>query len=259
MAQQFPHGFNWDCADDNCFLNAVNTWAMNHTSLFPGVHDPGILATTQAIEAITGLHDQLLRARGHGGVQQLVDALGGININVHQEVPIGGVGGAITGHIDAGEQHLDGYQTLWYSRSRAWSSDYSRMARQKCVMNAMLHQLSPESVITKFGAIASAGKATLETSIPASEIHTFVDLALKARSLPLTTSLVRASGHRHRQPRLPADPADGQERDREVSGGRQRQQGGKSRHETGHDAATTRTAPCRATRRTTTSDLSASC
>jgi anionic cell wall polymer biosynthesis LytR-Cps2A-Psr (LCP) family protein len=61
------------------------------------------------------------------------------------------------------------------------------MARQKCVLNAMLHQLSPETVLTKFGAIASATKNTLTTSIPASEIHTFVDLALKARHLPITT------------------------------------------------------------------------
>ncbi|MDP9317956.1 MAG: LytR family transcriptional regulator, partial [Actinomycetota bacterium] len=62
-----------------------------------------------------------------------------------------------------------------------------RMARQKCVLNAMLHQLNPETVLTKFGAIASAGKEILSTSLPAGEIHTFVSLALKARNLPVTT------------------------------------------------------------------------
>jgi hypothetical protein len=61
------------------------------------------------------------------------------------------------------------------------------MARQKCVLNAMLHQLDPQTVLTKFGAIASAGKEILSTSIPASEIHTFVGLSLKARNLPVTT------------------------------------------------------------------------
>jgi hypothetical protein len=42
-------------------------------------------------------------------------------------------------------------------------------------------------VLTKFGAIASAGKEILSTSIPRSEIHTFIELALKARNLPVTT------------------------------------------------------------------------
>ena len=85
------------------------------------------------------------------------------------------------GYILTGYQRLDGNQTLWYSRSRAWSSDYSRMARQKCVLNAMLRKLDPETVLTKFGAIASAGKEILSTSIPRSQIHTFVGLGLKAR------------------------------------------------------------------------------
>jgi len=55
------------------------------------------------------------------------------------------------------------------------------MARQKCVMNAMLQQLSPETVITKFEALAHAGENMIETNLPASELDTFAELALKAR------------------------------------------------------------------------------
>jgi LCP family protein required for cell wall assembly len=184
MAKQFPHGF--DCGDA-CLLNAVYTWATTHPSLFPGVKDPGVLATTQAVEQITGLHVNYYVMVDMQGFAQLVNAVGGITINIHQQVPIGNEYQAPSGYIGPGVTHLDGYQALWYSRSRAWSDDYSRMARQKCVLNAMLHQLDPETVLTKFGAIAAATKDTLTTSIPASEIHTFVDLALKARHLPITT------------------------------------------------------------------------
>jgi LCP family protein required for cell wall assembly len=184
MAKQFPKGF--DCAAE-CYLNAVYTWATEHASLFPGVSDPGIFATEQAIEQITGLHINYYVLVDLNGFSKLVDALGGITVDVHQEVPIGGVGGPISGYIHPGLQRLNGYETLWYSRSRAWSSDYSRMARQKCVMNAMLHEMSPETVLTKFTSIANVGKTILTTSIPASQISTFVDLALKARSLPVTT------------------------------------------------------------------------
>lgn len=184
MHHEFPDGFN--CTED-CYLNAVNTWATGHASLFPGVDDPGVLATTQAIEQITGLKMNYYVMVDMSGFEQLVNALGGIQMNIHQKIPFGSVGTTPTGYINPGKQLLDGNQALWYSRSRAWSSDYSRMARQKCLMNAMLHQVDPETVLTKFGALAKAGAATLETSIPASEIHTFVGLGLKARNLPLTT------------------------------------------------------------------------
>ncbi len=61
------------------------------------------------------------------------------------------------------------------------ADDYSRMARQKCVMNAMLHQLSPKQVVLKFGDIAKASTAMVKTDIPASELDRFMELALKAR------------------------------------------------------------------------------
>ena len=95
------------------------------------------------------------------GFRDLVDAVGGVKLNVRDRIPIGGVGGAVTGYIEPGYQRLDGFQTLWFARSREGADDYSRMARQKCVMSAMLHQLSPQVVVTKFEQIAEAGKELL--------------------------------------------------------------------------------------------------
>ncbi|MGH3497132.1 MAG: LCP family protein [Nocardioidaceae bacterium] len=184
MAKRFPHGFN--CA--TCELNAINTWATEHRSVFPStVKDPGIYATEQAVKQITGLKVNYYAMVNLGGFQQLVDALGGVTIRVPTPIPIGGIGHAITGYIPAGVHHLDGFQTLWFARSRVATDDYYRMARQKCVMNAMLHQLSPETVVLKSQDIAKAGKSILRTDIPASQLATFIDLALKARSQPVST------------------------------------------------------------------------
>jgi LCP family protein required for cell wall assembly len=183
MHKQFPHGF--DC--DGCYLNGVNTWANDHADLFHGSKTPGIDATVQAVEAITGLKVNYYALIDLRGFQDLVDAVGGVTIDVKQRTPIGGVGGPITGWIEPGRQKLDGFETLWYARSRATSDDYSRMARQKCVMNAMLHQLDARTVLLHFGRIAKAGKEILSTSIPSSEVDTFVKLSLKARSLPVST------------------------------------------------------------------------
>jgi len=54
-------------------------------------------------------------------------------------------------------------------------------------MNAMLQQLSPRTVITKFEKIASASTELITTDLPASELGRFAELALKARSKPLAT------------------------------------------------------------------------
>jgi LCP family protein required for cell wall assembly len=183
MHGAFPNGF--DC--DGCYLNAINTYATDHPDLYPHTKNPGIEATTEAVEEITGLKINYYALIDLHGFVELVDAVGGVTINVHDRVPIGGVGAPITDWIEPGKQKLDGFQTLWYARSRATSDDYSRMARQKCVMNAMLHQLDATTVVTNFGDIAKAGKQIISTSIPASDLDTFISLSLKAKSLPIST------------------------------------------------------------------------
>jgi len=184
MQQQFPDGF--DC--DDCYLNGVYTWALDHAELFDkNPHGAGIEATEQAVEGITGLQISYYALVNLAGFTDLVDAVGGVRIDVSERIPIGGIGSEVTDHIEPGLQRLDGFQTQWFARSRLYDDDYARMARQKCVLNAMLQQLSPTTVVLKVQDIASAGKRLLSTDIPASELDTFADLALRARTQPLSS------------------------------------------------------------------------
>jgi hypothetical protein len=54
-------------------------------------------------------------------------------------------------------------------------------------MNAMLHQLSPTTVVTNFEGIAKATTGLISTNLPASELDNFAQLALKARSQKVST------------------------------------------------------------------------
>ncbi|WP_246004205.1 LCP family protein [Nocardioides marmoriginsengisoli] len=184
MDMQFPDGFN--CGPE-CELNSLATWAADHKPLFKGVKNPGVEATSEAVEGITGLKIHYFAMVNLKGFRKMVDAVGGVTLNVRDRIPIGGVGGPVTGYIEPGKRKLNGFDTLWFARSRESADDYSRMARQKCVMNAMLHQLSPTKVVTKFGDIAKASTQLIKTNIPRSEISTFTELALKARSQPVRT------------------------------------------------------------------------
>lgn len=182
MAKQFPRGF--DC--DGCELNGVNTWANDHADLFDE-KTPGIDATMGAVEEITGLKLNYYALVNMHGFSKLVDAVGGVTVNVKERTAIGGIGSPIRGYIEAGRQKLTGAQTLWYSRSRVQNDDWSRMGRQKCVMNDMLHQLSPKKVLFNVGKIADSSKALLTTNIPQQDLDVFMDLALKAKTQKMST------------------------------------------------------------------------
>ena len=184
---RFPQGYS--CPDHSCMLNAIYTYATEHPDLYPGVRNPGAQATMEAIEGATGLQINYWALIDLRGFEDLVDAVGGITMDVYRRVPIGGGTSKIYGYVEAGKnRHLDGREALWFARSRSDSSDYDRMVRQKCVMNAMLDQLDPATVLTNFNQIAAAGKEVVATSVPTSEISTMMDLALKTKKLP-TSSL----------------------------------------------------------------------
>jgi len=185
MDKLWPHGFN--CGYPDCELNGVNTWVGDHLDRFKGVEDPGVSATISAIEGITGLKINYWAMVNLEGFKDLVDAVGGVTLNVRTPIPVGGLGDDVTGYIQPGVRKLDGHDTLWFARAREGSDDYSRMARQKCVMNAMLQQISPQVAVRNFEQIAKASSAMISTDIPASEVDRFISLALKARGQKIAT------------------------------------------------------------------------
>jgi LCP family protein required for cell wall assembly len=180
MARLMPEG--WNCGDE-CLLNGLYTWAENNAAKFPaGTQSPGVLATREAVEALSGLAIQYYVMVDLQGFKKMVDAVGGLDINVKYRTPIGGGTSRITGWIEPGPQHLDGYHALWYARSRQGSTNYERMARQRCVMTAMAEQLDPQTVLLRFQKIAGATSGLIRTDLPQSELGRFADLAMKTRT-----------------------------------------------------------------------------
>ena len=183
MAGQFPD--TYDCS--TCELNSLATYAEDRPDLFARAADPGVQATIEGVEGITGLRINYSAMVNMRGFRAMVQAVGGLRLNVRDRIPIGGVGSEVTGWIEPGVRRLNGYETLWFARSREGADDYSRMARQKCVMNAMLQQLSPTTVVSNFERITAASRRLVTTDLPASQLGRFAELALKARSQPVRT------------------------------------------------------------------------
>ena len=183
MDEQFPDGF--DC--EGCYLNGVTTWAGDNTELFDDPETAPVEATVSAVEGITGLDVSYWAMVNLQGFKSLVDAVGGVTLTVRDRIPVGGLGDDVTGYIEPGRRELDGHDTLWFARAREGSDDYSRMARQKCVMNALLTQVSPKDALRNFEEIAEAGTKMIDTNLPASELDRFLGLAMKARGQQVST------------------------------------------------------------------------
>ncbi|MET0188174.1 MAG: LCP family protein, partial [Pseudonocardia sediminis] len=106
------------------------------------------------------------------GFSSMIDAVGGVTVNVGAEpIPIGGVtaGGTYVrpdGYIQPGIQTLNGEEALWFARSRRNGTDYQRMGRQRCLIQAVINEKSPAELLTRFQAIAAATKDTVYTDMP---------------------------------------------------------------------------------------------
>ena len=187
LLEAFPNGYN--CGND-CLISYLYTYGTEHPELYPDAvaagSDPGVEAMRDAVEGVTGLTMQYYALIDMQGFSQLVDALGGVTIDVKTKVLIGMNGADPIGSIPAGVQQMDGATALWYARSRYNVTDYDRMSRQRDVQEAILAQFEPANVLTKFQAVAQAGAQVVKTDIPQGMLPRFVDLATKAKVLPVT-------------------------------------------------------------------------
>lgn len=190
MHDMYPDGYT-GCNVDVCYLNSVYTevtvWnydmyqdAADHGS------QPGIEATKDAVEWITGLDIQYYVMINMQGFADLVDAMGGVEIDVKERIAMGinddGSPGWTppTAYIEPGLQTLNGDHALWYARSRYETTDYARMERQRELQDAIIAQL-PGAMAQHSSAIMNSLDEVVTTDIPKGQIGIIADLALKSR------------------------------------------------------------------------------
>jgi len=183
----FPNGY--DCGTE-CLVSYLYTYGEEHPELYPDAaargSSPGVEAMRDAVEGVTGLEIPYYVLIDMQGFAELIDALGGVEIDVTARVPLGINGADVVGYIEPGVQRMDGATALWYARSRYETTDYDRMARQREVQEAILRQMDPATVLLSFQGIAAAGAQVVRTDIPQSMLGYFVELGSKTRDLPLT-------------------------------------------------------------------------
>ena len=182
----YPTGFSVPGDPGSSMLNAIY-------KMVPALH-PGILgdstnegadAIKQAVGGSLGVDVDYYVLVNLKGFQEIVDAIGGITVNVNTRVAINGntdAGIPPTGWIEPGpDQELDGFHALWFARGRFGTTDYARMERQRCMISAIVDEASPARLVLRYQKLAAAGKKVVRTDFPHELLPALVDLATQMK------------------------------------------------------------------------------
>jgi LCP family protein required for cell wall assembly len=147
-----------------------------------GGGETGARNLKQAVSALLGIRVDYYALVNLVGFADLVDALGGVEILVkerlHDEVtrPAWGEPKPTIDVVPGRQYRFYGREALAYVRSRKDSSDYTRMARQRCFLSAMADQLDPVRAIRNFGSLAKTIESNVRTDIPLNRLPSLVRL-----------------------------------------------------------------------------------
>jgi len=176
-----PEGMGvWDC---DCYPELINElWVAGerYPDAFPGPGTPSENAVKGVIGEFLGLDIDYYAMVNLDGFVDIVDALGGVSIYVpstvideeypHEDGTVERI------QIDQGWQELDGHLALAYARTRHADSDYFRMNRQRCVIEAMIEEADPTALVLNFGKLADVMKNTMQTDIPIDALPQLIEL-----------------------------------------------------------------------------------
>jgi LCP family protein required for cell wall assembly len=181
----YPDGFDAG-AESESLLNAVyRNGPAAHPDILGPTDNPGADFLKLGVGEALGLHIDYFVLLNLDGFEQLIDALGGITVNVNYWVPIGGVqstGELPLDYIAPGpNQHMNGNLALNFARGRFGLSDYKRMDRQRCMINAIVAAADPMTLLTRYQQIAATTQDIVSTDIPQGVVGDFADLALKVK------------------------------------------------------------------------------
>lgn len=135
--------------------------------------------TKQTVEKFLGVPiDQTVVIKAYA-LERLVDAVGGVDIDVEKNMDYDDNWGDLHIHLKKGLQHLDGKRAVGYARFRKdEEGDRGRIRRQQQMVAALIRQARSIGTLSNLNAIARALRDNIATSL---EFREMVDLALLYR------------------------------------------------------------------------------
>ncbi len=174
-ARRWPDGYPG-------IANEIYGLGLIHPDAFPDVEDKAGHAIKSALAQLTGLDIQYYVMVDMVGFVNVIDLFGGIDVHVSESIndriqPIVAGGPPIDIVVEPGDYHFDGLTALGYVRSRIQSSDWHRMTRQRCVIEALIDQVAPLEAVYSYPTLTDIISQHMSTDIPANRLRDLVAVA----------------------------------------------------------------------------------
>ncbi len=133
-------------------INSLYDYVKRHSG-----HEEAITSMQELAKKITGLDIQYYAKVNFQGFREVVDIMGGIDIDVPERLvdtsyPLEDSNGVFIRNeifkVEKGPQHMDGDTALKYVRSRHSTSDFDRARRQQLVISALKAKALKENYLT---------------------------------------------------------------------------------------------------------------
>ena len=161
-------------AADGCQQGALDK--ITHT----GVH--GTNTTKRTVEQLLGIEINYTFKVGFDTVTDIVDAVGGIDVNVEPGYECSNFMHAPGLSVHAGVNHLNGEQALGYARERyAYSEgDRQRTKNQQQVLMGIVDKITSPAIVTNYASIMDSMSNTFSTTMSNDEISSLIKYQLNS-------------------------------------------------------------------------------
>ena len=172
-------------------LNSLVEYADRHRDQFP---DGGMATLQKAIGALLGVEIHYQAEVNLNGFRRMVDAVGGVDIDVTRAIDDPTYDGGQGFSIDVGPHHLDGKTALAYVRSRKGlgDSDFTRAIRQQQVLVALRDTVTKDgSLLWELPDLLRAVGGAIRTDMPYQRLPELAAIVDEIGHGGVVTALVR--------------------------------------------------------------------
>ena len=162
--------------DTRVHIEGYGVRKINHANEYGG---PALTASVTS-ELLGGINiDRYVRVNVQG-VEKLIDALGGVTVNVPKDMKYNDFSQHLYIDLKKGIQHLDGDKAMQFLRYRYDDyGDISRVQRQQMLMRSAVEQTLKPSTIVKIPKILSVIQSHLDTNLTVRELMALSNFASK--------------------------------------------------------------------------------
>lgn len=161
-------------AGDGCQQGALDK--ITHT----GIH--GTNTTKRTVEQLLGIEINYTFKVGFDTVTDIVDAVGGIDVNVEPGYACNNFLNLSGFSVHEGVNHLNGEQALAYARERyAYSEgDRQRTKNQQQVLMGIVDKITSPAIVTNYASIMDSMSDTFSTTMSSQEISDLIKYQLNS-------------------------------------------------------------------------------